>query len=136
MADRQMSKLSPSRFDPTPAVKAAHAAIGAPSAPSWSGYWNWVSAVVILAFVLYTAQKGTLSTWLSFFWWNPQAAPTTTSAASSTGSAVAGAFGGQTATGVVGQILNPSTDPVAGPLSKALGGLGFSLPGSAMGLGN
>lgn len=120
-----MSKSSLPRFDPTPAAKAAHSAIGAPAAPSWGGYWNWVSATVILAFVLYTAQKGTLDTWVSFFGWNPQAAPTTASAASTA-----------TPSTVVGQIMNPANDPVAGPLTKALGALGFSLPGSSLGLGN
>ena len=66
----------------TQVVKGAHAATGLPMPPSWGGYWNWVSATIILAFMLYTAQKGTLKTWVGFFGWNPQAAP---SAASNTG---------------------------------------------------
>lgn len=51
-------------------VKAVHTAIGLPSAPSWAGYWNFVSATIILAFILYTAQKGTLHTWIGFFGWS------------------------------------------------------------------
>jgi hypothetical protein len=51
----------------TSIAKGVHSELPIPQAPSWGGYWNWVSAVVILAFVMYTAQKGTLSTWVGFF---------------------------------------------------------------------
>jgi hypothetical protein len=62
----------------TPAAQAATSAAGLPDAPAWAGYWTWVTAVILLMFVLYTAQKGTLSTWLGFFTWSTQATPTAT----------------------------------------------------------
>lgn len=125
-------------FDPTPAARAATGAAGLPAPPAWAGYWTFVTATIILAFVLYLAKHGRLSVWLAFF--TPQT-PATLGAATGTGSTaqVQGLFGGSTAAagaGIAGQILNPSTDPVAGPLSKALTGLKTALPGFATGLGN
>lgn len=52
------------------AIQAAHGASGLPTPPAWGGYWNWVSATIILAFIMYTAQKGTLNKWVSFFAWS------------------------------------------------------------------
>jgi len=47
-----------------------HAATGAPTPPSYMGYWTFVTASIILMFILYTAQKGTLGIWLGFFSWS------------------------------------------------------------------
>jgi hypothetical protein len=98
----------------TSVVKGVHSELPIPQAPSWGGYWNWVSATVILAFVLYTAQKGTLGTWVSFFGWNPQPAPTTTSAASTTG---------QTSTAA-----NPNVGTVVGAGVAGSSGLNLNNP--------
>jgi hypothetical protein len=126
------------RIDPTPAAQAATSAAGLPSPPAWAGYWTFVSATLILAFVLYLAKHGRLAAWLAFF--TPQT-PAPIASATGAGSTpqVQGLFGGATAPaagGLAAQILNPSTDPVAGPLSKALTGLKTMLPGFGVGLGN
>lgn len=55
------------RLDPTPAARAATTAAGLPSPPAWAGYWTFVTATLILAFVLYLAKHGRLATWLAFF---------------------------------------------------------------------
>jgi hypothetical protein len=104
-----------------------------------------IFAMVLFAFVVWITTKGELPKYLSFFipgaTQGPPTSPVTATPATGAATNPAGAFGGATsaggATGVVGQILNPSTDPIAGPISKALGSIGkFLLPGSALGLGN
>jgi hypothetical protein len=111
----------------TSVAKGAHAAIGAPAAPSWGGYWNWVSATVIIAFMLYTAQKGTLNTWVSFFGWNPQAAPTTTSATATTSST--GAAGQTGVAGAVNSAVNSTS--VGKTISQLFGLPPLTIGGSA-----
>jgi len=71
----------------TSIAKGVHSELPIPQAPSWGGYWNWVSATVIIAFIMYTAQKGTLPQWVTFFGWNPQPAPTTASTTGQTSTA-------------------------------------------------
>jgi len=61
---------------------------------SWPGYWTFVTATIILMFILYTAQKGTLSTWIGFFAWSNPATPTAPNAASSSSMPSAPAGGG------------------------------------------
>ena len=48
-------------------AKPFHAATGAPAPPEWAGYWSFVTATVLVAFVLFLAGKGTLSKWLALF---------------------------------------------------------------------
>lgn len=106
---------------------------------------NIIFAMLLFAFVVWITTKGELTLYLSFFKPGAAAGPATdpVTASSTTGATnPAGAFGGATtaggATGIIGQILNPSTDPVAGPISKVIQDLpkGFSLPGFGLGLGN
>jgi hypothetical protein len=105
---------------------------------------NIIFGVVLLAFVLWIIQKGELQTYLSFFKGQGggfQPVPVTgSSAASTTGTStpVTGLFPGTTnapGSGIVGQILNPSTDPVAGPVSTIIKAIP-NIPGFAVGLGN
>jgi len=44
-----------------------HAVTGAPAPPEWAGYWTFVTATILIAFVLFLAGKGTLSKWLGLF---------------------------------------------------------------------
>lgn len=54
----------------TSAVQAAHGQLEIlPQAPSYANYWSFVVMVIVLLFILYTAQKGTLSTWISLMGW-------------------------------------------------------------------
>lgn len=46
-----------------------HAATGAPAPPEWAGYWTFVTAAILVGFVLFITKKGTLSTWIGFFSW-------------------------------------------------------------------
>ena len=48
-------------------AKPFHAATGAPAPPEWAGYWTFVTATILVAFVLFLAGKGTLSKWLGLF---------------------------------------------------------------------
>ena len=48
-------------------AKPFHAATGAPAPPEWAGYWTFVTAVIMVAFILFLAGKGTLSKWLGLF---------------------------------------------------------------------
>jgi|SRR5271166_1987306 len=45
-------------------AKPFHAATGIPAPPEWAGYWTFVTATILFAFVLFLAGKGTLSKWL------------------------------------------------------------------------
>jgi hypothetical protein len=47
-------------IDAAGAARAGLEAGSVPAPPAWAGYWTWVSAVIILMFVLYLAQKGRL----------------------------------------------------------------------------
>lgn len=55
------------RIDPTPLARATTSAAGLAAPPAWAGYWTFVTATIILAFVLYLAKHGRLSVWLAFF---------------------------------------------------------------------
>lgn len=69
-----------------------------------------MSAAIIVMFVLYLAQKGTLSTWLKFFYWTNPAPLSTTAAPASSGSASTTAntpIPGTTTPGTPGLTLNP-----------------------------
>lgn len=60
------------RYDPTPHVKAVHSELPIPQPVEWAGYWTFVTATIIIMFLLFIAEKGTLSTWIGFFsWTNP-----------------------------------------------------------------
>jgi len=48
-------------------AKPFHAATGLAPPPEWAGYWSFVTATVLIAFVLFLAGKGTLSKWLGLF---------------------------------------------------------------------
>jgi hypothetical protein len=104
---------------------------------------NIIFGLVLLAFVIWIVQKGELPTYLSFFKGQGggfQPVPVTgTPATTGTSTPATGLFPGTTnapGSGIVGQLLNPSTDPVAGPVSSIFKGLVGKLPGFAVGLGN
>ena len=103
----------------TATIQAAHRASGLPGAspPAWSGYWTFVTATIIIMFVLFVAKKGTLGTWIGFLSWS---APKSLTAAPSD-SAVSGTTGQSLGDKIMslpwGQILNPQypkNDPVTG----------------------
>lgn len=79
--------------NPTPAIKAAHAASGLPSAPTWAGYWTFVTATIIILFVLYLAKNNRLGVWLGFFSWTSPAAIGSTGATSTAATGAAGQTG-------------------------------------------
>lgn len=54
-------------------IQTAHAVAGLPGPPAWAGYWTFVTATIILAFMFYTAKHGTLNTWVGFFSWKSPA---------------------------------------------------------------
>jgi hypothetical protein len=54
-------------------IQAAHSELPIPQAPAWAGYWTFVTAIVLFMFVIYTAQKGTLSAWIGFLGWSSPA---------------------------------------------------------------
>lgn len=92
----------------TAGAQAIHEATPLPMPPSWAGYWTFVSAAIIVMFVLYLAQKGTLSTWLGFFaWTSPQNVGTTAAPVGSSSTANPGLLGGSNPTGAL--TLNPAT---------------------------
>lgn len=72
-------------------VQGAHAALPVLPQPTeqWGGYWTFVTATIVVMFILYTAQKGTLSTWLSFFAWSNPSTPTVGGATTSLTSGLA-----------------------------------------------
>lgn len=105
---------------------------------------NIIFAMVLFAFVVWITTKGELPTYLSYF--KPVAgtqgpAATHVQASSTTGASAtpnAGVFPSAALpapTTILGKILDPSTDPVVGPVSKALQGFP-GMVGSFLGLGN
>jgi hypothetical protein len=57
----------------TQTTAAVHGEIGLPKQPSWAGYWTWVTACLIIMFLLYLAKHDRLSVWLAFLKWrSPQ----------------------------------------------------------------
>lgn len=83
-------------------AQAAHGAAGLPSAPSWAGYWNWTTGLLIVMFILYLAKNNRLSVWIAFLGWGT---PKSVSSAANTA----------TSQGVLGQILNGPTGNAAIP---------------------
>jgi len=106
------------RVDPTPVAKAATGAVGF-EPPSWAGYWTFVTATLILAFVLYLAKHGRLSVWLAFF--TPQ-----------TPAPIANATGADSSAGASAA---PSTNanPNATPANPLTGAIPSYIPGSSAG---
>jgi hypothetical protein len=104
---------------------------------------NIIFAMILFAFVVWITTKGELATYAAFF--KPGAGalgptPDTVTASSTSGTStpVQGACPGTTnapGSGIIGQILNPSTDPVAGPISTVIKTLP-TIPGFGVGLGN
>lgn len=102
-----------------------------------------IFAMLAFAFVVWITTKGELPIYLAFFKPGTGAqgpAPVAVTASSTTGTStpVTGAFPGTTnaaGSGIVGQLLNPSTDPIAGPVSTIFKGL-TNVPGWFTGLGN
>lgn len=90
------------------AVQAAHAELPLPQAPSWTGYWTFVTAAIIVMFILYLAQKGTLGIWLSFFSWSsPAPIGTTAGAPGAAPSALDTPLPGTKTPGTPGLTINP-----------------------------
>jgi uncharacterized integral membrane protein len=109
--------------NPTPSAKAIHSQLPIPQPPQWSGYWTFVTALILFMFVLYVAQKGTLTTWLSFFaWTTPQPVGNATSA---------GAVSGAITNPLTGATISPglSSNPLAGLSTSVSGFLGPTLSG-------
>ena len=87
-------------------VQAAHAAAGLPRPPSWAGYWTFVSATIIIMFILFTAKKGTLGKWIGFLsWTTPQTVGQATGDQSTTNPQTSGS-GASTPQNVVGTVGN------------------------------
>jgi hypothetical protein len=125
------------RLNPTPAARAATSSLGV-EAPAWAGYWTFVTASIILAFVLYLAQKGRLSVWLAFF--TPQ---TPAQIASATNAGVASGSSGNpigTVLGIPGvTTLSPgATGITQSPTGQQIlnPGAPFDFGGAASGIGN
>lgn len=123
------------KLDPTPVARAATGAAGLPAPPAWAGYWTFVSATLILAFVLYLAKHGRLSTWLAFF--TPQAPAAIASATDSSGTVgspigtVLGVPGVTTLSpGATGITQTPSGQQILNP------GAPFDFGGAATGIQN
>jgi hypothetical protein len=102
-----------------------HGATGIPEPPEWAGYWTFVTATIIISFVLFLAEKNRLSLWMSFFTWTTQAAPSATGNQSQTTAPASGGSGG---------VPGLATNPAAG-LPSSLGQF-FNLPGIAPWLKN
>jgi hypothetical protein len=79
-------------------VQAAHGELPLPQAPSYVGYWTFVTATIILAFVLYLAQKNRLGVWLAFFSWSNPLPVGTTGQTSTAANPNVGTVVGATAT--------------------------------------
>jgi hypothetical protein len=115
-----MSKVGKAAALATQNVRAVHtAALGAP--PAWAGYWTFVTATIILAFILYVTKKGHLSTWIGFFSW------TSPAPVGNTG----GSAPSNTTQGVVGQILNGPTGNASIPATTP--GQANAIPWSSVG---
>lgn len=77
-----------------------------PQAPAWSGYWTFVTATIIFAFILYLAQKSRLNAWIAFFSWSTPAQVGTTGAPSNSQTT-----GQQLLNGPAGNASIPATTP-------------------------
>lgn len=87
----------------TSAVRGVHSQLPLPQPPSYGGYWSFVSASLILLFILYLAANNRLGVWLAFFSWTaPQSIGTATNAGVPTQAAAAGAAVGSALTGGTG----------------------------------
>jgi hypothetical protein len=80
------------------AFRGAHQLSGLPQAPSWAGYWTFVTAAIIVMFVLFVAKKGTLSTWIGFLSWSTPLPLGTPTASGTSPATTSGASTGSTAT--------------------------------------
>ena len=70
----------------TSAIRGVHSELPLPQPPAYGGYWSFVSASLILLFVLYLAANNRLGVWIAFFsWTKPGVIATATDAGSSTG---------------------------------------------------
>jgi len=76
----------------TAAVQAAHRAAGLPGAspPAWSGYWTFVTATIVVMFILFVARKGTLGKWISFLSWTSPQSLTAASGSNASGTGPSG----------------------------------------------
>lgn len=103
---------------------------------------NIIFAMILFAFVVWITTKGELPTYAAFF--KPGSGvlgptPVPVSASSTTGATPnAGVFPAATLpapTTAIGKIFDPTSDPIAGPISKAIQSFP-SIPGFGLGLGN
>jgi hypothetical protein len=124
-------------------IQAIHGSLPLPQAPSWMGYWTFVTATILGLFVLYTAKQGTLPVWISFLGWgsgvanisqNSAAGTPAASIASTVGNFLLNGPGSGLFAGAGG--AKTSVDPVAGSTAAAIAGSPTPLAGSSLGMGN
>lgn len=110
----------------TSAVRGVHSQLPLPQPPSYGGYWSFVSASMILLFILYLAANNRLGVWLAFFSWTaPQSVGTATNTGSGSSIPSAGTITPSSIPGVPGISSNPLAGiPYLGGLVQWLTGAG------------
>lgn len=97
-----MARPSLSRYSPVEPAPAVQAATGL-EAPSWADYWTFVTATIVVMFVLFLAKNGHLSTWIGYLGWSSPQALGASPASEGATTAAAGAAAVQDLQGIVSQ---------------------------------